>query len=132
MAAWQHGATDSLNLIPELMMTEEPLARQLTALGSLLTEVDARLAKVPVAPVGLEALKKSVDDLRTSMWAILQAGHGITAPSRVQRLKLRRAIEGLRAIHAELEAGHRVARQPEHAELEQAARVVADRLAALQ
>jgi len=111
-------------------MTEEPLARQLTVLGALLTEVDTRLAKAPVAPVGLEALKKSVDDLRTSMWAILQAGHGLTAPARVQRLKLRRAIDGLRAIQADLESGSRVPRQPEHAELEVAARAIADRIAA--
>jgi hypothetical protein len=111
-------------------MTEEPLARQLSALGSLLAEVDARLAQAPVAPVGLEDLKQSVDALRTSMWAILSAGHGLTAPARVQRLKLRRAIDGLRAIQADLEGDKRVARHPEHAELEVAARTVADRIAA--
>jgi hypothetical protein len=112
-------------------MAEESLVQQLTSLGALLTEVDARLAKAPVAPVGLEHLKRSVDSLRTSMWAILSAGHGVTAPTRVERLKLRRAVDGLAIILTDLENGDRPPKHPEYAELEQIARAVADRLAAL-
>lgn len=111
-------------------MPEESLVQQLTTLGSLLAEVDARLAQAPVAPVGLEDLKQSVDDLRTSMWAILSVGHGVTAPTRVERLKLRRAVDGLLVILADLESAERPTRHPEHTELEQVARAVADRLAA--
>ena len=111
-------------------MAEESLVQQLTSLGSLLTEVDTRLAKAPVAPVGLEDLKQSVDNLRTSMWAILSVGHGVTAPTRVERLKLRRAVDGLMVILADLEDGDRPTRHPEHTELEQVARAVADRIAA--
>ncbi len=111
-------------------MPEESLVQQLTRLGSLLAEVDVRLAQAPVAPIGLEDLKQSVDGLRTSMWAILSVGHGVTAATRVERLKLRRAADGLLLILADLESGQRMARHPEHAELEQVARAVADRIAA--
>ena len=112
-------------------MTEEPLAQQLVALGRLLTEVETRLARAPVAPVGLEDLKQSVDTLRTSMWAILSVGHGVSAAARVERLKLRRAIEGLQVIQVELDSGGRVIRHPEHLELQQLARALADRIALL-
>jgi hypothetical protein len=100
------------------MTQEEPLTQQLTALGALLNEVEARLARAPVAPAGLEDLKNSVDSLRTSMWAILAAGYGATAPMRVERLKLRRA-SSLRGLQAGLE---KPARHPEHAELQSLAR----------
>jgi hypothetical protein len=110
-------------------MGVEPLPQQLTALSRLLAEVDTRLARAPVAPIGLEDLKQSVDTLRTSMWAILSAGHGASAPGRVERLKLRRAIDSLQAIHAQLAAGGPLRRYPEHAELEQVARALADQLA---
>ncbi|MEO7995302.1 MAG: hypothetical protein ABI743_12970 [bacterium] len=103
-------------------MDEEPLAQQLTALATLLTEVDARLARSPAAPTGLEHLKESVDSLRTSMWAVLSAGTGLTAPSRVERVKLRRAVAGLRLIQGDLAARPAGARHPEHAELLEVAR----------
>jgi hypothetical protein len=102
-------------------MNEEPLAQQLTALASLLSEVDARLARAPAAPAGLEHLKGLVDSLRTSMWAVLSAGSGVIAPVRVERLKLRRAIEGLRIIQEQL-AARPAGRHPEHAELLEVAR----------
>lgn len=98
-------------------MTEETLPEQLTALGRLLAEVDERLAQAPAAPAGLEDLKQSVDQLRTSMWAILRAGHGVTAASRVERLRLRRAIQGLRGIQRDLAGQPGAPRHPEHAEL---------------
>ena len=109
-------------------MAEETLAQQLTALASLLAEVDSRLAKVPVAPVGLEDLKSSVDHLRTSMWAILSAGHGLSAPVRVERLKLRRATDGLRSIQTGLASRPGPALHPEYVELAAVARAVADQI----
>ena len=112
-------------------MAEEPLAQQLTALGSLLSEVDTRLSRAPVAPVGLEDLKQSVDNLRTSMWAILSAGHGISAPTRVERLKLKRAIEGLGAIQKDLASHPKGPRYPEHVELAAIAKAVAEQIAKL-
>ncbi len=106
-------------------MAQEALVQQLAALGALLKEVDARLARVPVAPEGLEHLKQAVDSLRTSMWAILRAGHGVSAPGRVQRLKLRRAIDGLRAIQQDLADHPDGPRHPEHEDLAVIARAVA-------
>jgi hypothetical protein len=105
-------------------MADEPLAQQLVTLRSLLDDVDARLSRAPAAPAGLEDLKRSVDTLRTNMWAILSAGHGVLASARVERLKLRRAIEGIRAVRANLNAPG-AALHPEHVELQLLARELA-------
>jgi hypothetical protein len=106
-------------------MTTEPLARQLSTLRDLLNDVDSRLSRVPVAPPGLEDLKRSVDTLRTNMWAILSAGHGAKAPVRVEGPKLRRAIEGLRAISAAI-ASH--GQRTLHLERQLLARQLADQI----
>jgi hypothetical protein len=109
-------------------MEDEPLAKQLAMLRSLLADVDARLARAPVAPPGLEELKRSVDTLRNNMWAILSAGHGALAPVRIERLKLRRAIDGIRAISTALESPEGQTLHPEHAELQLLARKLADQI----
>lgn len=109
-------------------MTTEPLAQQLSTLRDLLSDVDARLSRVPVAPPGLEELKRSVDTLRTNMWAILSAGHGVQAPVRVERLKLRRAIEGLRAISTAIAQEGQRTLHPEHLELQLLSLQLADQI----
>jgi hypothetical protein len=109
-------------------MADEPLVQQLLTLRSLLDEVDARLTRAPVAPAGLEDLKGSVDTLRTNMWAVLSAGHGTLAQVRVERLKLRRAVEGLQAVRAGLTPEWAGALHPEHLELQLIARELADHI----
>ena len=109
-------------------MAEEPLVQQLVALRTLLDEVDARLTRAPAAPEGLDDLKRSVDTLRTNMWAILSAGHGTSAQVRVERLKLRRAIEGLQAVRASLTPQWAGALHPEHIELHGIARELAEHI----
>src|SRR3954454_21438920 len=109
-------------------MADEPHAQQLAALRGLLDEVDTRLQRAPVAPAGLEDLKSSVDTLRTNMWAVLSAGHGTSAQVRVERLKLRRAIEGLQAISASLTPEWAGALHPEHLELQRIARELVDQI----
>lgn len=113
-------------------MSDESLARQLATLRGLLDQVDTRLARAPAAPPGLEDLKRSVDSLRTNMWAILSAGHGALAPVRVERLKLRRAVEGLRAVQATLSSRAAGTLQPEHLELQSLARELADQIGHLE
>jgi hypothetical protein len=107
-------------------MPDEPLPQQLIKLRSLLDEVDARLTRAPAAPAGLEDLKRSVDTLRTNMWAVLSAGHGASAPVKVERLKLRRAIEGMKAVRAGLSSGPGGTLHPEHIELQLVARELAN------
>jgi hypothetical protein len=109
-------------------MADEPLVQQLLTLRGLLDEVDARLNRAPAAPEGLEDLKRSVDTLRTNMWAILSAGHGTSAQVRVERLKLRRAIEGLQAVRASLTSQWAGALHPEHLELQLIARELAEHI----
>jgi hypothetical protein len=110
-------------------MAEEPLAQQLATLRGLLDEVDARLTRAPAAPPGLEDLKRSVDTLRTNMWAVLSAGHGALASVRVERLKLRRAIEGIQSVRAGLTSGGTI--HPEHVELQLLARELAEEIGRL-
>lgn len=112
-------------------MAKEQLAQQLVKLRTLLDEVDTQLTQAPVAPEGLEDLKRSVDVLRTNMWAILSAGHGAIAPVRVERLKLRRAIEGIRAIRASLGSSAGGTLHPEHIELQLLARELANEIGRL-
>lgn len=112
-------------------MADEPLSQQLATLRSLLDEVDARLTRAPAAPPGLEDLKRSVDTLRTNMWAVLSAGHGALAPVRVERLKLRRAIEGIQAVRAGLASRGASTLHPEHVELQLLARELADQIGKL-
>ncbi|MEO7987060.1 MAG: hypothetical protein ABI766_11040 [Gemmatimonadales bacterium] len=112
-------------------MAEEPLAQQLAKLRSLLDEVDTRLTRAPATPPGLEDLKRSVDTLRTNMWAILSAGHGALAPVRIERLKLRRAIEGIQAVRSSLTSQAPGKLHPEHMELQLLARELADQIGKL-
>jgi hypothetical protein len=112
-------------------MADEPLAQQLVTLRTLLDEVDARLTRAPAAPAGLEDLKGSVDTLRTNMWAILSAGHGALAPVRVERLKLRRAIEGIQAVRDSLTSRGAGKLHPEHIELQLIAQDLADQIGKL-
>jgi hypothetical protein len=111
-------------------MADEPLAQQLVTLRKLLDDVDAGLARTSAAPVGLEDLKRSVDTLRTNMWAILSAGQGATASVKVERLKLRRALEGLKAVRAGLTAPGATL-HPEHIELQLIARELANQIGKL-
>jgi hypothetical protein len=63
------------------------------------------------------------------MWAILSAGHGAYAPVRVERLKLRRAIEGIKAVRAGLSDSGTL--HPEHMELQLIARDLAEQIGKL-
>lgn len=112
-------------------MADEPLTQQLVTLRKLLDDVDAGLARTSAAPVGLEDLKRSVDTLRTNMWAILSAGQGVTASVKVERLKLRRALEGLKAVRASLTAPGAGTLHPEHIELQLIARELANQIGKL-
>ncbi|HET6798277.1 MAG TPA: hypothetical protein VFH40_14045 [Gemmatimonadales bacterium] len=112
-------------------MADEPLTQQLVTLRNLLDDVDTRLSRAPAVPEGLEELKRSVDTLRTNMWAILSAGHGASASVRVERLKLRRAIEGIKAVRAALSSTGNGKLHPEHVELQIVARDLADQIGKL-
>jgi hypothetical protein len=107
-------------------MADETLAQQLVTLRSLLDDVDARLSRAPAIPAGLEDLKRSVDTLRTNMWAVLSAGQGASASVRVERLKLRRAIEGMKSVRASLTGPDGGKLHPEHIELQLIARQIAE------
>jgi hypothetical protein len=99
-------------------MTDTSLSQQIDQLRRQLTTVDAQLAKSGGAPEGLEDLKGAVDNLRTSVWAVLSASRSSNYPGFISRFKLRRCTDILRTILADLETPSGKALQPEHSELQ--------------
>lgn len=112
-------------------MAEEPLSQQVVALRNMLSTLDARLAKASTPPGGLEDLKRAVDNLRTSVWAILSASGTTNYQASMERFRLRRLIDFTRAILAELEAGTSTSLHPEHGELQIVSQQLIERIGRL-
>jgi hypothetical protein len=99
-------------------MTEPGLVSQIAQLRNQLTLVDAQLAKSEGAPEGLEDLKTAVDNVRTSVWAVLSASRTSNYPGFIARFRLRRGIDILRAVQADLDSEHGKTIHPEHSEMQ--------------
>jgi hypothetical protein len=99
-------------------MTDQGLSGEIDQLRGQLAKVEAQLAKSAGAPEGLEDLKAAVDSLRISVWAVLSASRSSNYPGFIARFRLRRGIEILRSILADLETEAGRAPQPEHSELQ--------------
>jgi hypothetical protein len=97
-------------------MTESALNQQIAQLRAQLTTVDAQLARSGGNAEGLEDLKAAVDNLRTNVWAVLSASRSANYPGFITRFRLRRGIDILRQILADLE--HEGALHPEHSEMQ--------------
>lgn len=99
-------------------MTDSDLTREIATLRGQLTTIDAQLVRNASAPEGLEDLKRAVDNLRTSVWAVLSASRSSNYTEFIARFRLRRGIDALKGIMAECETeGGRVV-HPEHSELQ--------------
>lgn len=99
-------------------MTDNTLKQQIEALRGQLSTVDAQLAKSGQNAEGLEDLKGAVDNLRTSVWAVLSASRTANYPGFITRFRLRRSIDILKTILADLDSeGGRIL-HPEHSELQ--------------
>jgi hypothetical protein len=99
-------------------MTDDTLTQQIEQLRRQLTTVDAQLAKSGGNTEGLEDLKGAVDNLRTSVWAVLSASRSANYPAFITRFRLRRGIDILRTILADLESETGRILHPEHSELQ--------------
>ncbi len=99
-------------------MTDNTLEQQIRALRSQLSTVDAQLAKRGENAEGLEDLKGAVDNLRTSVWAVLSASRTANYPGFITRFRLRRAIDILKAILADLDSESGRILHPEHSEFQ--------------
>ncbi|HEY7682220.1 MAG TPA: hypothetical protein VH879_06220 [Gemmatimonadales bacterium] len=109
-------------------MTDDNLGRQVALLRQQLTVVDSQLAKNGGKAEGLEDLKAIVDNLRTSVWAVLSASRSGNYPNFITRFRLRRGIDILRQILSDLESeGGRVL-QPEHSEMQILMKQLLDRI----
>ena len=99
-------------------MIDESLAEQIRQLRGQLTTIDTQLARSGQTPDGLEDLKRAVDNLRTSVWAILSASRSSNYPGFIARFRLRRGIDILRAIVADFDAEGGKTMHAEHSELQ--------------
>lgn len=99
-------------------MTDTNLTKEIATLRGQLTTIDAQLVRNASAPEGLEDLKRAVDSLRTSVWAVLSASRTDNYQEFIARFRLRRGLDALKGILAECETeGGRVV-HPEHSELQ--------------
>lgn len=112
-------------------MADPVLTDQITALRSQLTAIDAQLVRSGSAPEGLEDLKGVVDNLRTSVWAILSASRSSNYPLFIERFRLRRAIDILRTLVNEIEPGRGSGLHAEHSELQIIAQQLMERIGRL-
>ena len=99
-------------------MTTDPLVEQVAQLRRQLTAVDAQLARASGAPAGLEDLKEAVDNMRTNVWAVLSASRSKDYAEFIARFRLRRAIDILKQVVAQIEAEGGSGTLPEFAELQ--------------
>ncbi|MFN8647505.1 MAG: hypothetical protein U0104_12125 [Gemmatimonadales bacterium] len=99
-------------------MTQAGLEEQIAQLRAQLTTVDAQLARSVGTPEGLEDLKAAVDNVRTSVWAVLSASRSSNYPGFIARFRLRRGIDILRQIAGDLEAEGPKGLHPEHVEIQ--------------
>jgi hypothetical protein len=99
-------------------MTNDPLSQQIAQLRQQLTTVDAQLAKSDGTAEGLEDLKAAVDNLRTSVWAVLSASRSSNYPGFITRFRLRRSIDILKQVLGDLEGATGQALHPEHSEMQ--------------
>lgn len=103
---------------PAPSMDNQPLNAEITRLRTQLTTIDQQLLKSANAPEGLEDLKRAVDSLRTSVWAVLSASRTSNYPAFISRFRLRRGIDTLKGILAECETESGREVHAEHAELQ--------------
>jgi hypothetical protein len=99
-------------------MADETLIQQIAQLRQQLTTVDQQLARSGGNAEGLEDLKAAVDNLRTSVWAVLSASRSANYPGFITRFRLRRTIDILRQVMGDLEGASGQALHPEHSEMQ--------------
>lgn len=99
-------------------MSDDVLAPQIAQLRQQLTTVDQQLAKSGGSAEGLEDLKAAVDNLRTSVWAVLSASRTANYPGFITRFRLRRAIDILRQCVTDLDGASGTSLHPEHSEMQ--------------
>jgi hypothetical protein len=85
-------------------MTDPTLVAQVAQLRQQLTVVDQQLARSGEKAEGLEDLKAAVDNLRTSVWAVLSASRSSNYPGFITRFRLRRTIDILKQVMSDLDA----------------------------
>ena len=109
-------------------MANTALADQIDLVRQQLTSIDAQLARSGGSAQGLEDLKGAVDNLRTSVWAILTASRTGNYPGFIARFRLRRGIDILKHILADLESEVGGKLLPEHSEMQIMIQQVTERI----
>jgi hypothetical protein len=85
-------------------MPDPALEPQVTSMRTMLQSIEAQLGRGRISLEGLTELKRTIDDMRTQVWALMSAA-GDDTPASLERLRLKRTGELCRAVAQELGAG---------------------------
>ena len=99
-------------------MTQANLEQQVAQLRAQLPAVEGQLAKSGGSVDGLEDLKVAVDNLRTSVWAVLSASRSANYPGFIARFRARRGIDILKQIAQDIDTEGNRGLHPEHVEMQ--------------
>src|SRR5262245_51954547 len=94
-------------------MPEAAISDHLSRLNLALQALETRAARGPMPTEELSDVKRSLDDLRLRLWALLRAGHVEDPVGFEERFRVRRAGELCSRITADLKNG---VMNPKHSE----------------
>ena len=86
-------------------MTQGEANAELARMRAALQTMEQRLDTGTVPVAGIKDLKAGVDDLRLRLWAILSASNNPDPASTLERFRLRRAVEIMASVTADLAEG---------------------------
>lgn len=86
-------------------MAPEDLSEELQKMRAALQAIEQRLQAKSVPISGVQDLKSGVDELRLRLWAILSASNNPDPASTLERFRLRRAVEIMASVTADLAEG---------------------------
>lgn len=112
-------------------MSSEELGRRIAELKKSLSMIELELSRGELSGESLEHFKGTVDNVRTSLLAVLTAAHSDNYAAFIGRFRVRRAVQICQNVLADVIDGHIGGEAPELSEAEAAIMRAADRVAAV-
>lgn len=85
-------------------MPDPALEPQVTSMRTMLQSIESQIGRGRISLEGLTELKRTIDDMRNQVWALMAAA-GDDTPASVERLRLKRAGDLCRAVTHDLGNG---------------------------
>jgi hypothetical protein len=112
-------------------VSSEELGRRIGELKKSLSMIEVELARGELSGESLEHFKGTVDNVRTSLLAVLTAAHSDNYTAFIGRFRVRRAVQICQNVLADVIDGHLPGEAPELSAAESTIAQAADRVAAL-